>query len=216
MIKLCMFDLDGTLIDSVPDLANSINLVLAGNNLPIRKREDYACNMGKGLSNLIKTAIPEELCTEELFEKLKASVVTYYSEHCTEETVLYEGIAKAIKNLETSGIKLAVITNKPHTFLDKIIKDLLPFVDFTHVIGAGEYPNKPDPSALYEVMKETGAENKECIYVGDTDIDIRTAINAKVVPVGVSWGYQTGEALKKAGAKYIIEKPEELLKIVLQ
>jgi len=214
MIKLCMFDLDGTLIDSVPDLAASINFALDQNGLPPRQREDIARNMGKGLLNLIRTAIPEGYYSAELLEKLKVIVVAHYSRNCTKETVLYVGIEGMLKALAASGVKLAVITNKPHEFLDKIMEELLWFADFIKVIGAGEYPNKPDPAALYAVMERTGFTNDECMYIGDTAIDIETALNAGVRPVGVSWGYQSAEALKSAGAGFIIEKPEELYKLI--
>jgi len=214
MIRLCMFDLDGTLIDSVPDLAVSINRALSQYNLPQKTREEYEPNMGKGLANLIKTAIPKAHYSEELFESLRTSVIAHYSEHCTEETVLYEGIYELLRKLAASGIKLAVITNKPHVFLDKILVDLFSETDFVRVIGAGEYPSKPDPAALYAVMEETGVKKEECMYIGDTAIDINTAINAGIMPVGVFWGYQSGEALKNAGAQVVIQKPEELLDVI--
>ncbi len=211
MIKLCMFDLDGTLIDSVPDLANSINFALAQNNLPLRKREDIKANMGAGLSNLVKTSIIEELYTDELFETVRKSVISHYSDHCTDKTVLYDGIAEMLNRLLACGIKIVVITNKPHIFLDKIIGDLFKNISFTRVIGAGEYPSKPDPVALYAVMEDLGVKKEECMYIGDTAIDIHTAINAGVAAAGVSWGYQNEETLKKAGAYYIVKKPEEIL-----
>ena len=214
MIKLCVFDLDGTLIDSVPDLTNSINFALKQNKLPVRKREEIACNMGKGLTNLVKTAIPTEVFSEELLESLKAVVVDHYSSHCTDETTLYEGIFETLQQLALGGIKNAIITNKPHMFLDRIMKDLFSGLSFSRIIGAGEFPNKPDPASLYTLMNDTGVRNDECLYVGDTDIDIQTAINAGVISVGVSWGYQSAERLKNAGADYVINKPQELLEIV--
>lgn len=214
MIKLCMFDLDGTLIDSAPDLMSSMNHALKRNGLPLVTRDLIVSHMGTGLSNLIKGSIPADLYSEALIEKVRAPYTAWYTEHCADDTTVYPGVSEMLESLCNLKIKLAVITNKPHIFLDKVLRAFFPTVAFVRTIGAGEYPHKPDPAALLAVMEETGCKKAESAYVGDMSVDMETASRAGILSVGVAWGYQNREALKEAGAAHILEKPEELLKII--
>ncbi len=214
MIKLCIFDLDGTLVDSLDDLAFSINRAMKTHGLPARSRTEVQYALGIGVDYLVKTGIPEALYSEELHKRIKAEHVAYYSGHCTDRTRPYAGIPEMLQTLHETGLKLAVSTNKPHIFLDKIMHDLFEGVPFVKITAAGEYPHKPDPTGVVAILEENHVQREESLYIGDTDIDIKTAINAGVGSVGVTWGFRTREELAEAGAKNIIARPGELVDLV--
>lgn len=214
MIKLCIFDLDGTLIDSLDDLVYSINRAMKLHGLPPRSNEEVQFALGMGVDYLVKSGIPQDAYTDELHGIIRSEHTRYYKDHCTVRTRPYEGIIGTLQQLHDMGVKLAISTNKPHAFLEKIMHDLLACVQFAKIAGAGEYPHKPDPTAVLGMMAENEVLREECLYIGDTDVDIATARNAGVTGVGVTWGFRSRDELEKAGANYIINKPEELIDLV--
>jgi len=211
MIELCIFDLDGTLIDSAPDLEVSANTALEHFGLPKRSLSQIKEGMGKGINHLLKTSIPKEKYTQQLFDDIKKMYVGHYVEHCTDNTIVYDGVLDMLHELQRKGIKMAILTNKPHSFLDKIITELFCGIKFDVVIGQGEYPSKPNPAAVFFILNELGVSSDKSIFIGDSSVDIRTGINSKMRTVGVSWGYRDVDVLKKAGADYIINTAGELL-----
>jgi len=214
MIKLCIFDLDGTLIDSAPDMTYCANLTLAHYGLPPRTVDQIQAAMGNGVNKLLERSIPPEVYTEQLFNDIKAMYTSHYKLHCTDNTIVYDGVYDTLRELQRQGVMLAIVTNKPSIYLEKIVADLFSGIEFNSVIGQGEYPNKPDPASIFAVMEKAGVERDQCIYVGDTAVDLQTGDNAGILTVVVSWGYRSVEELKDAGAEHIIYTAAELMDII--
>lgn len=214
MIKAVLFDLDGTLVNSLYDLANAMNFCLENEGFETHSVEKYRYFIGNGIPKLIERALPEEKRTPEKIESVKEKFFSRYSEHCCDDTRSYEGIAELLLNLKVKGIKTAVITNKAQSMTDIIIEKLFQN-EFMYVLGKrDEFPLKPDPASTRFVMKELCAESEECLFVGDSGVDMRTAKNAEIRSVGVLWGFREKEELIQNGADYIIDKPLKLLEII--
>jgi len=214
MIKLCIFDLDGTLIDSAPDLLFSVNYTLAKYGLPPRTLAQIKDSLGKGVDNLLKTSIPPEEYTDQMFSDIKALYTKHYGIHCTDNTIVYDGVYDMLYMMRRQGVALAILTNKPSIYLDKILADLFEGIEFRCVIGQGVYPRKPDPASVFAIIDDVGCKRDECIYIGDTGVDIQTGINAGVLTIGVSWGYRSVQHLKEAGAEHIIDTVSELMDMI--
>ena len=215
MIKLCIFDLDGTLIDSAPDLMASANYALKYYGQPTRTLVQIQASMGNGLKRLLTSSILPEEYTDQLFNGVKDMYVKHYRLHCTDNTIVYDGVHDTLYAMQQQGIMLAVVTNKPSMFLDKILADLFRDIEFQYMIGQGEYPVKPDPSSIFAILDKSGFGRDQCVYVGDTEVDMQTGINAGIRTVAVSWGYRSVQNLKEAGADYIIDNIMELMDIVI-
>lgn len=216
MFKTVIFDLDGTLINSIGDLAAACNYGLKKYNFPTHDVEEYKMFVGDGRYKLIERMISQDLRTEENINKLLALFDEYYGQHMFDYTKPYDGIIDMLDELRNRGIKLAVVSNKPHEFATKIVSDFLGDrfeVVFGHRQGC---PTKPDAYSVNEVIKIIGAKKEECLYVGDSNVDIITARNAEVKSAGVLWGFRSEEELRKEGADYIAGNIEELTNIILQ
>lgn len=215
-IKICIFDLDGTLINSLYDLADSMNFALKKNNLPVHEREKYRKMVGSGISVLADRAIsPTEKADPEIKEKVLADYNIHYKEHCMDLTRPYDGIEETLSNLEEKGISFAVLSNKPDSFSKLIVKTLLPNNNFSAVWGKkDEFPRKPDPTAVLAMIDELGFTAKDCLYIGDSDIDMITAKNAGFIKCGVSWGFRSIDELKNSGADFIAETPNDIIKLI--
>ena len=210
MIKAVIFDLDGTLLNTLEDLANASNFALRScgyNEHPIK---DYIRFVGSGRYILMKRILPEEdKNNEEAIEKVLKLFDEYYGEHMHDTTKPYDGIYELIKD-----IKLAVVSNKPDEFAGETVNR---YFGNDFEITYGQRPNhavKPDPKTVYEVMEYLNVTKEECIYVGDSDVDMKTAQNAGVKSIGVAWGFRGEEELKSAGADYIIRTPQELVNLL--
>ena len=215
MIKAIIFDLDGTLLDTLEDLANACNYALKRCGFNEHKVNDYTRFVGNGRYVLIKRIVPEEYReNEEVISKVLRYFDEYYSKHMIDMTKPYDGIMDMLDVLKNKEVKLAVVSNKPHEFADDVVKKY--FGDIFN-IAYGQRPNhkaKPDPETVNEVINLFKVHKEECLYVGDSDVDIKTAINAEVQSVGVAWGFRGTEELLEAGANYIINTPEELLNLL--
>lgn len=215
MIKAVIFDLDGTLLNTLEDLANASNFALRScgyNEHPIK---DYIRFVGSGRYILMKRILPEEdKNNEEAIEKVLKLFDEYYGEHMHDTTKPYDGIYELIKELKIKNIKLAVVSNKPDEFAGETVNRYFGnYFEITY----GQRPNhavKPDPKTVYEVMEYLNVTKEECIYVGDSDVDMKTAQNAGVKSIGVAWGFRGEEELKSAGADYIIRTPQELVNLL--
>ena len=215
MIKAVIFDLDGTLLNTLEDLANASNFSLRScgyNEHPIK---DYIRFVGSGRYILMKRILPEEdKNNEEAIEKVLKLFDEYYGEHMHDTTKPYDGIYELIKELKIKNIKLAVVSNKPDEFAGETVNR---YFGNDFEITYGQRPNhavKPDPKTVYEVMEYLNVTKEECIYVGDSDVDMKTAQNAGVKSIGVAWGFRGEEELKSAGADYIIRTPQELVNLL--
>lgn len=214
MIKCCIFDLDGTLVNSLYDIANAANSTLALLGLPVYNIEKYRQFAGNGVAKLIERILPNEYRTDEYKQKALDIFNEKYNRCCLDTTTPYIDIVETLEELKKQNIILAVVSNKPHDLVKKIINNLLPDI-FDDVFGniAG-IATKPSPDLCLQVIRNHNIKACECIFTGDSDVDMLTAINAKMLPTGVSWGFRSKSELKNAGAKYIINTPKELLKIL--
>jgi phosphoglycolate phosphatase len=214
-MKLVVFDLDGTLINSLEDLADSANWMLLQHGYPTHPVDAYRYFVGDGMRKLIERILPPEERNDVRIEQCKAEFVAYYTIHMEDKTVVYPGMIELLKELKDRGLKIAVATNKVHIAVAPLMAKYFPGIRFDSMIGQREgIPVKPHPQIMYDILKETDCQPSETLHVGDTATDMQLAHSAGVTPVGVLWGYRPLEELQEAGAKFIIEKPEELLGLV--
>lgn len=214
-MRLIVFDLDGTLLNSLEDLADSANWVLEQHGFPIHPVDDYRYFVGDGVRKLIERILPQEERTEARIEQCRQEFVAYYKVHMEDKTSVYEGITELLTELKNRGLKIAVATNKVHVAVAPLMAKYFPNIRFDSMIGQREgIPVKPAPQIMYDILKETGCQPSDTLHIGDTATDMQLAQNAGVTPVGVLWGYRPLEELQEAGAKFIISRPEELLGLV--
>ncbi len=213
--KAIIFDLDGTLVNSLEDLADSMNIVLKKNGFPDHNYEAYRYFVGKGIRNLVTKALPEPNRTEELIDRCLALMISEYNKNCTNKTRPYNGIPELLKELVSRNIKVAVLSNKADEFTNKIVSTLFPDISFTAIIGFTEESlRKPNPANALLISQKSGLKADEIIFAGDSDIDMKTAFNAGMFPLGVLWGFRTADELKEAGAKALIKNPSEILALM--
>ena len=214
-MKLIVFDLDGTLLNSLEDLADSANNVLEQHRFPTHPVDAYRYFVGDGVRKLIERILPMEERTDARIEQCRQEFVAYYKVHMEDKTSAYKGITELLTELKKRRLKVAVATNKVHIAVKPLMEKYFPGIQFDSMIGQREgVPVKPAPQIMYDILKETGCEPSETLHVGDTATDMQLAHNAGITPVGVLWGYRPLEELQEAGARYIIEHPLELLKFV--
>ena len=212
---MVIFDLDGTLINSVADLGQATNHALQLHGFPMHDLSKYNYFVGNGVTKLIERALPEQFRDEATIEKVKSGFLDYYMRHKTDLTRPYDGIPELLHALQEKGVKIAVASNKFIAGTQALVKGFFPDIDFCAVLGQREgVPIKPDPYIANEAMQLAGVGRGDCLYVGDTATDMQTASNAGLESVGVSWGFRPVSELKDAGAAHIIDKPAELLSLV--
>lgn len=205
-----IFDLDGTLLDTLQDLANAVNHAMREMNYPERTVDEVRRFIGNGIRMLIKRAAPQGISVED-YEKTLAIFTAYYLDHIADFTKPYDGIAEVIKTLKSKGCKVAVVSNKADEAAKKVVKDYFGDI-FDMVVGKMDrFPSKPEPDSVLYVIETLGADKDKCIYSGDSEVDVQTAHNAGLPCVGVTWGNRDVSELIAAGAEYIAEKPNEIL-----
>lgn len=213
--KLVIFDLDGTLINSVADLGQATNHALQLHGFPMHDLSKYNYFVGNGVTKLIERALPEQFRDEATIEKVKSDFLDYYMRHKTDLTRPYDGIPELLHVLQEKSVKIAVASNKFIAGTQALVKGFFLDIDFCAVLGQREgVPIKPDPYIANEALQLAGVDRGDCLYVGDTATDMQTASNAGLESVGVSWGFRPVSELKDAGAAHIIDKPAELLSLV--
>lgn len=214
MIKAVLFDLDGTLVNSLKDLATGVNHTLAYYGYPVHAVDKYRYFAGDGIPKMIERALPENSRSREIIEKCRDTFLLYYGEHYADYTAPYIGVPETVSELKTMGIKLAVVSNKAQAMADIVVSKLYPKT-FDIVAGKREnYNTKPDPALTLEIIKELSLKPCECLFCGDSGMDMQTAVRCGAVGVGVLWGFRTREELLDSGAEFLIDKPESILKIV--
>ena len=216
MIKGVFFDLDGTLLDTIEDIGNSMNRVLNNHGYPTHEISRYKIFVGNGMPNLVRRALPKEAnLSEKEVHGMIREMKSIFSDHWKHKSKLYPGIKELLTTLEKEGYLLGILSNKPHEFTITTVQHFLSDWDFKAVQGYDpeEYPLKPDPRALLSLMEKWDLKKEEVLYVGDSDVDIEVAINAGVTSVGVSWGFRGAKELLESGANFVVDRPEEILEV---
>ena len=215
--KAVIFDLDGTLLDTLYDLGNSMNNVLERRGFPLHTIEKYRYMIGKGVEFLVMSALPPGNKDEATVKKISVEYRDEYNKNWRNHTKPYEGIVELIDKLSSAGMNLAVLSNKPHDPTEECIREFFSFEKFDIVLGHRQgKPPKPDPVGAVEISKQFNIPPHQFLYLGDTDVDMKTAVAAGMYPVGVLWGFRTGEELSENGAKVLIKEPLELMEIIHQ
>ena len=210
--RLAIFDLDGTLLDTIGDLSEACNYMLGLRGLGLHTREEYARMVGNGILNLVKRALPEELRTPEYVANAREDFLDYYTTNIDRYTVPYEGIREVLHTLQERGWQMAVASNKFDEGTKTLVKNIFPEVNFGAIYGNKEgFPLKPDAALLDIIIKECGASVETTVMVGDSGVDMQTAKNAGVRSIGCSWGFRPRTELEEQGADVIVNKPLELL-----
>lgn len=212
MKKLVIFDLDGTLIDTLDDLTAAVNFSMGEAGYPTHTRATVCSYVGTGIRNLIIKALPFENPTPELVDERLASFVAYYTEHIDVYTRPYPGVHEALRSLRDMGLKVAVASNKFQAGAEKLVGEFFADIDFACVIGNREdLPLKPSPEVVRYCMEAAGVEDlSEVVLVGDSATDMKTARNAGIDSIGVSWGFRSVEELKANGAGAIVYSAGEI------
>ncbi len=214
MYKAVIFDLDGTLVNSLDDLAVATNYSLQQHGLNTYPVEDYKYLIGDGMVKLIERAIPDDKLDADTFQSVFDCFMNYYRSHYLVHTRAYDGIFEAVNDLNAMGLKLAVVSNKADDMTNIIVKEFFGDI-FTSVTGKREgYPTKPDPTLTLKIIDEMGVTPDECIFVGDSGMDCANAVNSGCYPLGVLWGFRKREELLLNGAKTIVSSPNEIVPFV--
>lgn len=210
--KLAVFDLDGTLADTLEDLATAVNYGLIKLGYPVHHIDKYNNFVGNGILKLCERALPEG--KSESLQELHDIFDSFYKNHCMDKTKEYTGVTELLRQLSKNGVDIAVATNKDQTFATKIVAKLFPYIKFVKVLGGcNERPKKPAPDIIYEIKGDK--EYSEIYMIGDSNVDIETAKNAGMKSIGCLWGFRTEQELKDAGADYVVSEPSEIKKIIL-
>jgi HAD hydrolase, family IA, variant 1 len=211
MKKLVIFDLDGTLLNTIADLANSTNYALKVLGYPIHEPDKYNFMVGNGINKLFERALPDGEKTEENVLRVRQEFVPYYDQHNVDKSRPYPGVTELLETLQTAGMQLAVASNKYQAATEKLIAHYFPNIKFTAVFGQREgIPVKPDPIIVKEILQIAKVQEEETLYVGDSGVDMQTAINAGVTSCGVTWGFRPRTELESFHPDHIVDNAEEI------
>lgn len=211
--KGIIFDLDGTLLDSIEDISDSMNAVLKKFNFSTFNYREYKLKVGSGLKDVVIKSLPKE-CDSEIKEKALILFLDIYSKNYLNKTRPYDGVVEILDELNNQAIKLGVNSNKRDDYTNALVSKHFKHIPFVKVYGDREgVLKKPDPTSALEIAKHMKLGVEEILYIGDSKVDMLTAKNANMDSVGVLWGFRDREELNKYGAKYIIERPKDILNI---
>ncbi len=211
-----IFDLDGTLIDSLKDIALNCNIVLETLGYKTHELNDYKNFVGDGARILVQNALPKDISNEQLEIALEL-FKEVYEKNLHHNTYLYDGIEELLQSLVFKNYKIAILSNKPHKFTNLYANKLLPNIPFVDIVGQKEeVPKKPDPFAALQIASKFQLAPGDILFIGDTPTDMQTAKNSNMIAVGVAWGFRTQNELINNGADYIIQTPAELLELLNQ
>lgn len=210
-----IFDVDGTLLDSIQDLADSMNFVLSRHGFPVHDIEKYKQFVGNGMRVLAISALPQEERDAEKVNRYLDELEKQYEKRWNQATKPYQGIEELLRRLEKSKIRMFVLSNKPHQFTEKVIDEFFGLKRFELVYGARTgIPKKPDPYSALEISKLSGIPVSDFLYLGDSGVDMKTADAAGMYAVGAAWGFREEDELWRNNAKAVIQNPLELIEII--
>ena len=213
--KAVIFDLDGTLLDTLEDIANSMNSVLKKHGFPVHGLEAFRYFVGDGVEMLVRRAIPADSLDEEKVGIYVKEFLDTYAGCGNATTKPYEGLEETLDGLTERGIRMAILSNKPQASTAQCVVDFLKDWKFDIVLGQREgVPRKPDPASAFQIATFLRLDPEHILFLGDTGVDMKTATSAGMYPVGALWGFRSGAELKRAGAKSLIKHPKELLRII--
>lgn len=215
MYRAVIFDLDGTLLDTLEDLRDGVNYVLALKGYPERSLAEIRSFVGNGIAKLIERSVPKGTTEVERKEVL-ADFRVYYTEHCRVKTGPYQGIMELLRKLKEQGILMAIVSNKNDAAVKELVKHYFSdFIKLEVAIGEREgIQKKPAPDSVYEAMRMLGVTKEEAVYVGDSDVDRATAKNAGLDCISVTWGFRDEEMLRGLSPEYLVHEPGEIVEIV--
>ena len=213
--KAILFDLDGTLLDTLEDLGNSVNRLLAERGFPTHDLDRYRYFVGDGAMMMITRALPKQKRKNDVIQACVDAFQKDYSQNWNVKTRLYDGIAEMLDELTARKLNLAVLSNKPHKFTKQCVDALLLNWRFKIVLGQrDEVPRKPSPEGALEIAENLNTKPEKILYLGDSSVDMETAVAAGMFPAGVLWGFRSSKELKDAGAKALLERPLEILSLL--
>lgn len=215
-IKGVIFDLDGTLANTIADLKDSLNMAMHDLSLPLHDDESVIRCLNNGMKVFIRRSVPEELRTDELLEKVSQKYHHYYKLNHMNKTRFYDGITELLECLKKQyGIKIAVLSNKDNLYTQNIVNalDVGKNVDVAYGFREG-IPHKPSPEGVIDIMNKLGLRKDETVFVGDSEVDVKTAANAGLASIGVLWGFKGIESFVETKPDYLIEKPMDLINIL--
>lgn len=217
MKSLIIFDLDGTLLNTIDDLGASVNYALSHMQFPTHSIEAYPSMVGNGVRKLIERALPPEYVNERVVDSMLDLFMQHYDDHCCDATAPYKGIPELLERLTDNGMNLAVTSNKYQSAVTKIIAHYFPNANWKAVLGneAG-LPRKPDPSIVFKALTLVPTPKREVLYAGDSAVDMETARRACIESVGVAWGFRPVSELRAAYADHIVTNPDEILTLALE
>lgn len=212
--QLVIFDMDGTILDTLEDLKDTLNYALSKNNYPEHSIDDVRRFVGNGIPKLIERGVPKGI-DEESIIRVHKDFMEYYKLHCADKTKPYDGIRELIEKLRNAGCKTAVVSNKADVAVQELCEQYFKGL-FDYAVGDREgIRKKPAPDSVYEVLRQLNVGKANAVYVGDSEVDIATAQNAGMDSVIVSWGFREVPFLKEQGAQVIVNKPQEVMAFVL-
>ena len=212
-IKLAIFDMDGTILDTLKDLQDSLNYSLEKMGYPIRTYEEVRSFVGNGIRKLIERAVPMGTPADKIDETHQI-FMPYYEKHCADKTRPYDGIVDLLTRLKEEGMTTAVVSNKAHAAVLDLCEEYFKGL-FDIAVGEQEgMEKKPAPDSVNYVLKQLGFSKEEAVYIGDSEVDIATAINSELTPYIVTWGFRDEEFLRENGAKIIVSSTDELYDIL--
>lgn len=216
MKKIAVFDLDGTLVNSIYDLADSVNIALRNASLPENTLQEYYTFVGNGMEHLVRSAMKEHGSDDELYKVIRADFDRQYAIHCNDKTVAYDGVPQLLDRLSAVGIDTAVLSNKAEVFIAEILDQTYPDHRFSSAHGQRQgVERKPSGDGLIRLLDELGYDKSDCVYIGDSEVDVLTARNAGVDVIGVLWGFRTRDDLVQAGAEHIVATADELYDAII-
>ena len=215
MKKLVVFDLDGTLVDSIFDLGNAVNFALKEYNLPLHPMSDYYTFVGNGMEDLVRRSMNEKGTDDELYKKVRKVFDEHYNAHSNDNTIAYKGVSELLSALRSKSVKTAVLTNKGHRYVGAILDRCFPEHKFDIYYGQRDgIERKPHPQSFELLLEELGVSKEDCLYIGDSEVDVLTAKNAGVPCVCVLWGFRDKADMEAAGGSIYCEKTEDLATII--
>ena len=215
MKKLIIFDLDGTLLNTIADLANATNYALKALDYPTHNISEYHMMVGNGINRLLELALPEEARSETNLQAMRNLFVPFYNYHNADESTPYPGIPQLLAELQAKGVKMGVASNKYQAATEKLVAHYFPNISFVKVLGQRDgIPPKPDAGIVDEIVAAADVEKTDVLYIGDSGVDMQTAQNGEVTACGVTWGFRPRTDLEQYHPQYIVDNVEELHKIL--